>query len=201
MNPYSTELAHHGILGQRWGKKNGPPYPLDAEDHSSSEKKAGWRKSISNRVEYTKEKVKKDYNKLSDRNKTILKRAGVAAATLATVSAIQTAKNAKVANEILDGYGKVAIKTVLGKGAVQAGKVAAVTALATVGAHKLYDYSNPDPRWKDYKGPTTTYVIAGKKIAIPNEASDSEVKKIVRKETKGAVTVTGRENGQLKYKI
>ena len=42
----SNYLAHHGILGQKWGKKNGPPYPLDAGDHSSSEKKAGWRKSL-----------------------------------------------------------------------------------------------------------------------------------------------------------
>ena len=33
-------LAHHGILGQKWGKRNGPPYPLDAEDHSAAEKKA-----------------------------------------------------------------------------------------------------------------------------------------------------------------
>lgn len=40
-------LCHHGILGMHWGKKNGPPYPLDAEDHSQSEKKAGWRKSLS----------------------------------------------------------------------------------------------------------------------------------------------------------
>lgn len=39
-------LAHHGILGQKWGKKNGPPYPLDASDHSAAEKKAGWRKSL-----------------------------------------------------------------------------------------------------------------------------------------------------------
>ena len=46
MNTYSTELCHHGILGQRWGKRNGPPYPLDAGDHSASEKKAGWRKSL-----------------------------------------------------------------------------------------------------------------------------------------------------------
>ncbi len=24
------ELYHHGIRGQKWGKRNGPPYPLDA---------------------------------------------------------------------------------------------------------------------------------------------------------------------------
>lgn len=39
-------LAHHGILGQKWGKRNGPPYPLSEEDHSSAEKKAQWKRSI-----------------------------------------------------------------------------------------------------------------------------------------------------------
>ena len=43
---YSDSLSHHGIKGQKWGKKNGPPYPLDLEDHSASEKKAGWRSSL-----------------------------------------------------------------------------------------------------------------------------------------------------------
>ena len=42
----NDELYHHGILGQKWGKRNGPPYPLKASDHSTSEKKAGWRKSL-----------------------------------------------------------------------------------------------------------------------------------------------------------
>lgn len=35
-----SELEHHGIDGQKWGKRNGPPYPLDSEDHSTAEKRA-----------------------------------------------------------------------------------------------------------------------------------------------------------------
>lgn len=42
----SNYLAHHGILGQKWGVKNGPPYPLGASDHNASERKAGYKKSI-----------------------------------------------------------------------------------------------------------------------------------------------------------
>lgn len=42
----SEYIEHHGILGQEWGKQNGPPYPLGASAHSSSEKKANWRKSL-----------------------------------------------------------------------------------------------------------------------------------------------------------
>lgn len=45
-NDYRYYLAHHGILGQKWGKRNGPPYPIGSGGHSASEKKAGWRKSL-----------------------------------------------------------------------------------------------------------------------------------------------------------
>lgn len=34
------EIYHHGILGQRWGQKNGPPYPLSSSRKSKIEKKA-----------------------------------------------------------------------------------------------------------------------------------------------------------------
>lgn len=46
MGYYSNYLAHHGILGQRWRKRNGPPYPLGKGDHSASEKHAASKAGI-----------------------------------------------------------------------------------------------------------------------------------------------------------
>ena len=57
---YDSELYHHGIKGQKWGDKNGPPYPLGASDHSSSEIKEG-RKGWSK--EAKKEKINTRKNK------------------------------------------------------------------------------------------------------------------------------------------
>lgn len=34
MNEKILELCHHGIDKQRWGVRNGPPYPLDSKTHS-----------------------------------------------------------------------------------------------------------------------------------------------------------------------
>lgn len=34
-----SELKHYGILGQKWGQRNGPPYPLKGGAHSNLEKR------------------------------------------------------------------------------------------------------------------------------------------------------------------
>lgn len=36
----TTDIKHHGILGQKWGKRNGPPYPLGGGDYTQSQIKA-----------------------------------------------------------------------------------------------------------------------------------------------------------------
>lgn len=46
MATYEMELYHHGRLGQKWGKRNGPPYPLDFEDLSEKEREEAKAESI-----------------------------------------------------------------------------------------------------------------------------------------------------------
>ena len=37
---YTDYLQHWGILGQKWGQKNGPPYPLGSSQMSRAERRA-----------------------------------------------------------------------------------------------------------------------------------------------------------------
>lgn len=46
MRYFDKYLKHHGILGQKWGKLSGPPYPLGSGDHSSSEKAAAKKAGV-----------------------------------------------------------------------------------------------------------------------------------------------------------
>ena len=67
-NFYDDYIAHHGILGMKWGKQNGPPYPLGSGDHSKSEKSAGWKKSLGggrNEEMYDRKKKFKAANKVA----------------------------------------------------------------------------------------------------------------------------------------
>lgn len=55
--PNNVYLVHHGILGQKWGQRNGPPYPLGGGDYTVTEQrkiKAAQKKpnSIYNKKHY-----------------------------------------------------------------------------------------------------------------------------------------------------
>lgn len=39
MNYYSNYISHHGIEGQKWGVKNGPPYPLEKKGNKKKKNK------------------------------------------------------------------------------------------------------------------------------------------------------------------
>lgn len=43
---FNDYIEHHGIMGMKWGVKNGPPYPLGADDHNASERRANWEQSL-----------------------------------------------------------------------------------------------------------------------------------------------------------
>lgn len=58
MESWREELYHHGILGMKWGVRNGPPYPLDTSQYSGKEKKL---------AEYANKEVKKQMKAETDR--------------------------------------------------------------------------------------------------------------------------------------
>lgn len=55
-------LAHYGIKGQKWGEKNGPPYPLGASQKSPSEKRYKISR-IKSDISETSAKFNRAYNK------------------------------------------------------------------------------------------------------------------------------------------
>lgn len=96
-------LAHHGIKGMRWGKRNGPPYPLDASDKSAAERKAVGGSGSG------KSKRKIDEEKLKKIKKGVAIGAGVAATAGLTAGAIYLAKHPQATRAALSGIKSLAI--------------------------------------------------------------------------------------------
>lgn len=46
MEYYNTYLQHHGIEGQQWGVKNGPPYPLERQKKRKNKVKKSSKKNV-----------------------------------------------------------------------------------------------------------------------------------------------------------
>lgn len=68
-----NELYHHGIEGQEWGKRNGPPYPLDRKEHNrivrSAEATGKRNLSYRRSRKYAKRMTDDDLNETIDRLK------------------------------------------------------------------------------------------------------------------------------------
>lgn len=113
-------LEHHGIKGQKWGVKNGPPYPLAYDEHSAAEKKKNPKGLLSN---------EEDNHTGASGNR-----------TAGSLQKSQTGSSTKSSPfEKLSDEQKKRIKTALKVGAIAAGG-----ALAAYGAYKVYSNYTKD---------------------------------------------------------
>lgn len=106
---YRNELYHHGIQGQKWGRKNGPPYPLDYGDHSAAEKKHLTAK----------DKIKGGLKQVFSKPKVSQIATGAVGAAITASTKIAKGAN-KAADTVAAGTGKAA--NTMAKGVSKAGE-------------------------------------------------------------------------------
>lgn len=87
-----NELYHHGIQGQKWGKRNGPPYPLKSGEHSNQEK-TGLGHTMADRI--LSKQANKKAGMLDPLTAAYLTELGLVAAYVISVKAIIEAKYKK----------------------------------------------------------------------------------------------------------
>ena len=127
-------LVHHGVEGQHWGKKNGPPYPLDAEGKAElrAQKKAEREeKKINKASRKYEDKMMRDIRGYSGEAKNIARKHSLEDSYKKLSDKKIANKVQKVASPIGVALGAAAGSLVVGAGLVPAAiSAAAITPIA-----------------------------------------------------------------------
>ena len=115
-------LEHHGILGQRWGQLNGPPYPLTNSGHSSKEKSSADEAGVTVGKSSGKGSIENlKRTGLSSTQKKILIGVGITVASVLAVyggyklyKVYGASNNNKVVNDFIDGFSKTKVSDITG---------------------------------------------------------------------------------------
>lgn len=132
----SNYLMHHGILGQKWGKRNGPPYPLNQSQKSKAEKKR--EDSKGSKTQETSQQKKKH---LTDEQKRKLIRNGAIAAgvALAVVGGVYLYKK-KALHPLNVGYIRFGYDVDLSKLSSKSKTISKNTKLQRISSTSVDDY-------------------------------------------------------------
>lgn len=131
------EIYHHGIRGQKWGERNGPPYPLGSRK-SGSERYYASKSDSKN----PSEQIKSEKKGLSDTQKKVLAGAAIAGVVLAgAVATTYIVKDSSIGPLIGSGRaGGVSIDSL----SKERKTIPKGTKIQRISSKKLEEYENGD---------------------------------------------------------
>ena len=117
----NNELYHHGIKGQKWGVKNGPPYPLvkagrrSKKNSADEEAKKAMRRDVKNRRLLSDAEIKQKIERIQNQKKLKDLTEEELSPGRHAVKGILSSSGKRVASTVTTGASLYAIKVALTK--------------------------------------------------------------------------------------